>query len=282
MPWIGSREHRWIVNAVQEKYYYVHILGKWYPTDFQPLETKKRALRSSGAIEDRLDMTINQFFNIVDDGLPPSKRQRRPTRKIAETQPIAEEKRPRAVASRKNTIIRPPEPVASHENGATSIGDMPANAATPRSSRCSKPQVSPPPAVDVTQSPTDSESNPIDSFPSDLSSTSSHLRNRSTSQSSEKTVVAEVQRSVSVESATTAVAPSKKRKADALEETVEEESNRKQHEESTPTEGMITRSRLKSARISGPGADAKKPPTQSPTAKRAKPTPKAKSRKSRS
>jgi len=107
IPWIGSREHRWIVNAIQEKYYYVHILGKWYPTDFQPLETKKRALRSSGAIEDRLDMTVNQFFNIIEDGLPPSKRQRKPLRRIAEPQLVSEDKRPRGAPLRKNTITTP-------------------------------------------------------------------------------------------------------------------------------------------------------------------------------
>jgi hypothetical protein len=134
IPWIGSREHRWIVNAIQEKYYYVHILGRWYPTDFQPLETKKRALRSNGAIEDRLDMTVNQFFNIVEGGLPPSKRQRKPPRKIAEPQLVSEDKRPRGAPQRKNTITTPSEQTPPLENLPTPRSDVSTSVTIPRSS----------------------------------------------------------------------------------------------------------------------------------------------------
>jgi hypothetical protein len=137
-------------------------------------------------------------------------------------------------------------------------------------------------------SPTDSEVNPKPLFTSDLPLSASHSRNRSTSQSSEQTVVAEDQdlrRSVSIESATTAVASSslsKKRKAEALDETIEE-SDQQQSEESTPAEGMITRGRSKMARSSGVGEDVKKPSTRlSPISRRTKMTPKAKSRKPRS
>lgn len=288
VPWVGSREHKWIINAIQEKYYYVHILGRWYPTEFQPLETKRRALRSNGAVEDRLDMTINQFFNIVEDGVPPSKRQRRPSRKIAETQLVSEDRRPRGTSNRKNMITTSTEPVAAPENVPNTTRDISTSTTIPRASGRIKHQASLPAADAVTMSPTDSEVNPMSSVTSELSSTSSHSRNRSTSQSSEQTVVAgdqDLRRSVSVESATTAVASlsrSKKRKAEALDEAIEE-SDHQRSDESAPAEGMITRGRSKNARISEVCADVKKPPTHSsPVAKRTKSTPKAKSRKPRS
>ena len=286
VPWIGSREHRWIVNAIQEKYYYVHILGRWYPTDFQPLETKKRALRSSGAIGDQPDMTINQFFNIVEDGLPPSKRQRKPSRRITEPQLVLEERRPRGTAHRKNTVTTPHEAAAPVEILAIPTSDVSFSTKTPHPSKRIKPQT----AVDTNAlSPTDSEVNHILFAPGHLSSPS-HSRNRSTSQSSEQTVVPEEQdprRSMSLESAATAVAsssPSKKRKAEILEDTIEE-SDQLQPEISTPAEGMITRGRSKIARTgtSAISVEVKKPSTPlSPITRRTKLTPKARSRKPRS
>lgn len=282
IPWIGSREHRWIVNAIQEKYYYVHILGKWYPTDFQPLETKKRALRSSGAIEDRLDMTVNQFFNIIEDGLPPSKRQRKPLRRIAEPQLVSEDKRPRGAPLRKNTITTP-QHTTPLENVSTPRSDVFTSVTDPHFSGHDKGQASAPAA----ESPTDSEVNPMSSFTPDRPLSVSHSRNRSTSQSSEQTVVAEDQdprRSVSLETATTAVASSslsKKRKAEFLDEVIGE-GDQQQNDESIPV-GMITRGRSKIARTSGVEVDVKKPSTHlSPVTRRTNLTPKAKSKKPRS
>jgi len=227
IPWVGSREHRWIINAIQEKYYYIHVLGKWYPTDFQPTETKKRALRSNGGGEDP-DMTINQFFNIVENGTSPLKRLRKLSRKIVEPLSAPDDKRPRGMAQQRSAIL-PQSTFVDRVTPKDKVVDE-SSATIPRSSGRVKRKMSPPKRVPRVLTETSSiaiekPSAELLSTPTfDILLSSSHSRNRSTSQSSEQTIVAEGTdsgtRSSSVESTKTAVAslPSKKRKAEILDE----------------------------------------------------------------
>jgi len=278
VPWIGSREYRWIVNAIQEKYYYVHVLKKWYPTEFQLIETKKRSLRSNGGPDDRQDVTINQHFNIVEDGAPPLKRLRRSVKKTIQVQPTPEEKRSGTMTQPKRNLPSPAK-LAAPLDGAER-----ADSSEPVLSEPIMRGVSP-----SARSPRILTENPINPVPddgvsaiSDLS-TSSHSRNRSTSQSSEQTVVVDdidTRRSASVESSKTVIGPSptKKRKAEVLDGDVLAEN---QDSSSQPREGMITRGRSKTLTESA-GKRAESATRLSPTT-RIKPTqPKAKSRKSRS
>lgn len=223
IPWVGSREHRWIVNAIQEKYYYIHVLGKWYPTDFQPTETKKRTLRSNGGGEDP-DITINQFFNIVENGTSPLKRLRKLSRKVVEPLSAPDDKRPRGMAQQRGAIL-PQRAFVYRVTPKDKVVDE-SSATIPRSSGRVKRKMSPPRRTPRVLTETSSIGSPeLPSTPTfDILLSSSHARNRSTSQSSEQTIVAEDTdsrtRSSSVESTKTAVASllSQKRKAEILDE----------------------------------------------------------------
>lgn len=280
VPWIGSREYRWIVNAVQEKYYYVHVLKKWYPTDFQLIETKKRSLRSNGGSDDRQDVTINQHFNIVEDGAPPFKRLRRSAKKVIQVQPTPEEKRSGTMTQPKRNLPSPAKLTAPLDHAERAGSSEPA---APVLSASILQRVSP-----SARSPRILAENPINPVPDDESpaisdlSSSSHSRNRSTSQSSEQTVVVDevdTRRSVSVESSKTVVGPSptKKRKAEVLDEDVNQESSPQ------PREGMITRGRSMKISLTESAGKSAESATRLSPATRIKPTQlKAKSRKSRS
>lgn len=222
VPWIGSREYRWIVNAIQEKYYYVHVLGKWYPTDFQPIETKKRTLRSNAGGEDRSDMTINQFFNIVEQGASPLKRLRKLSRKVIEPQSLGD-KRPRGIAHQ--NIIPPTAPTVAFVDRSADKDKVvdESSSRIPRSSGRVKRKMSPPTQTRVLTA-TNSDAELPSTSTIDILLSSSHARNRSTSQSSEQTIVADDNdsptRSSSVESTMTAIGtslPSKKRKLEILD-----------------------------------------------------------------
>ena len=268
-----------IVNAYQEKYFHTYILKKWYPTDGQPVECKKRTLRSSGLDEDRPEMTVNQFFDIPDDDYPPSKKSRKSTRKAADSQPSPPTRRARLLAVTATDKLTPAVPTATVGSQDKAPDAEPvaeeSSAPIPRSSTRTKRKVSPSTrtpriiSAPMVTSPTPIEapsplsdlSEPSTPPPPASASSSSHARNRSISQSSVDTLVEDVPESEqpgqvqgqgrysSVDSAGTAVgesSSSKKRKAEALEQLFDavaavEVAEEQEESGSKPAERMTTR-----------------------------------------
>ena len=259
VPWIGISEYKRVISAIQEKWEYVHIRKRWYPVDGQPEISTKRHLRSSG---DRGDQTVNSYFNLPEDGEPPSKRTRRTGRKAVEMQDPCTTDRPnRAKVEQKPS----PSSTSTTTSNVASIdasipGDAPVIRASARKRlKTTSSTKSPPPSLPALSSAAEISALPVASsllssttlmapVPSHISPpSSSHSRNRSTSQSSAETLVDSDQvqlRSASVTSTDTAVenSLSKKRKWQAVEEECLEldlgemaESNRR--------EGMVTRAR---------------------------------------
>ena len=256
VPWIGISEYKRVISAIQEKWEYVHIRKRWYPVDGQSETSTKRLLRSSG---DRSDRTINSYFNLPEDGEPPLKRTRRAGRKALETQDLCS-------ADRAKLELKPSPPSTSGaasdvaSTKASITEDGPATRASSRKRRKPMPSSRSPPTPLSSPAPSSAAELailPVASIllsPTTLmapvachisSATSSHSRNRSTSQSSAETLVDSdpVQlRSESVASTDTAVenSLSKKRKLEVVEECLElvagemAESNQ---------EGMVTRGR---------------------------------------
>jgi len=250
VPWIGISEYKRVISAIQEKWEYVHVRKRWYPVDGQPETSTKRLLRSSS---DRVDQSINNYFNLPEESEPQLKRTRRGAKKVMETQdPRTEDRAKRAKIESK--------PSSSAASDATSIGahihedSPPATRASSRKRLKTTPSTRSPPSL---PSPTSTPSLLLSStapVPCTISSTSSsHSRNRSTSQSSAETLVDPAEgvqvRSASVTSTETVVEnpSSKKRKLEAVEECLElpigemPESNRRG--------GMVTRGRASKFRL---------------------------------
>ena len=260
VPWIGISEYKRVISAIQEKWEYVHIRKRWYPVDGQPETSSKRLLRSSG---DRGDRTINSYFNLPEDGEPPLKRTRRAGRKALETQDLCS-------ADRAKVESKPSPPATSGAASddapikASIAENGPAIRSSSRRRRKATPSTRSPPALSFS-SPTPSSTAELAILPvaSSIllssttlmapvachiisSATSSHSRNRSTSQSSAETLVDSdpVQlRSESVASTDTAVenSLSKKRKLEVVEECLELVAG--EMAESNQLEGMVTRGR---------------------------------------
>ncbi|KAF9526590.1 hypothetical protein CPB83DRAFT_908227 [Crepidotus variabilis] len=291
IPWIGSREHKWIINAFQEKYYYIHILGRWYPTTYQPVETKKRTLRSNGGGEERPDITINQFFNIVEGYNPPTKRARRAPKKVDETDTPPNDKRTRRLPQQKPALPTPlSEPSEQILQNAQLVADD-SSAPIIRSSGRIKRKLSPSTRAPRILTAINPPSPSLSSLSESSSASSLHSRNRSTSQSSEVTIVDKAhdsRRSASVDSIETVVGASlsKKRKANALDDADDIAS---QEIESESPERMVTRGRFSKTLRHGEsdmnvddGFSPLSEPPSSPAELRPKSTrPRTKSRKAR-
>ncbi|KAF8806456.1 hypothetical protein BYT27DRAFT_7167768 [Phlegmacium glaucopus] len=256
VPWIGISEYKRVISAIQEKWEYVHVRKRWYPVDGQPETSTKRHLRSSSG---RVDQTINNYFNLPEDGEPPLKRTRRGARKVAETQDlytvdrakrakIESKPSPSAVASDVTSIdahVTEDSPPATRASSRKRLKTTPSTMSPPPAS------LPPPSSASSLLLSSTTLTAPVPCFMS--SASSSHSRNRSTSQSSAETLVEsaeEVQlRSASVASAETAIETpfSRKRKLEAVEECLElaidetPELNRR--------EGMVTRGRASKFRL---------------------------------
>lgn len=262
VPWIGISEYKRVIYAIQEKWEYVHVRKRWYPVDGQPETSTKRLLRSS---TDRIDQTINSYFNLPEDGEPPLKRTRRAAKKVVEAQNLCTADRAKRA---KIESKRSPSTSAAASN-VTSIAahineDTPVIRASSRKRPKTTPSTkSPAPSLSFVAEPTilpivssflSSSTTLTDPVPCLISSTSSsHSRNRSISQSSAETLVDSAEgvqlRSASVTSTDTTVEipSSKKRKSEAVEECLElslgetAELNRR--------EGMVTRGRASKFRL---------------------------------
>jgi hypothetical protein len=258
VPWIGISEYKRVISAIQEKWEYVHIRKRWYPVDGQPETSTKRLLRSSG---DRGDQTINRYFNLPEDGEPPLKRTRRAGRKALETQDPCS-------ADRAKVESKPSPPSTSDVTSdiasikALVTEDGPTIRTSSRKRRKPTPSTRFPASL---SSPAPSAAElailPVALLsPTTLtapvachisSATSSHSRNRSTSQSSAETLVDSdpvLLRSGSVTSTDTAVenSLSKKRKLEVVEECLESVPG-----EMAELEGMVTRGRASKSRLVG-------------------------------
>lgn len=256
VPWIGISEYKLVISAIQEKWEYVHIRKRWYPVDGQPETSTKRLLRSSG---DRGDRTINSYFNLPEDGEPPLKRTRRAGRKAMETQDQCSADRAKVESKPSPSTSGAASDVASIKASVTEDG--PAVRSSSRKRRKPTPSTRSPPASlssppssaaelailpvasSILLSPTTSRA-PVACHIS--SATSSHSRNRSTSQSSAETLVDSdpvILRSGSVVSTDTVVenSLSKKRKLEVVEECLELVPG--EVDESNQLEGMVTRGR---------------------------------------
>ncbi|KAF9049854.1 hypothetical protein BJ165DRAFT_1454298 [Panaeolus papilionaceus] len=242
VPWIGEREYRAIILSRQEKFQYVFLGNQWYPTSSSPNQTRKRALRSSG---DRIDQDINDFFNLIDEGEPPTKRARKGRKEIQLVPAVVRPKR----------IVQNREVASSSAN--SQLDSTEKKTANSISKRSASPRLSPT-LVPVTSSPPIQDVHlpqlpPLQStVQSDLAS--SHSRTRSISQDSLDTLVDENsqsphhRRSASVSSAETTVEepPSpKKRKLDAFRE--DQDSAYDVEPQLIETEGMVTRGRASKA-----------------------------------
>lgn len=252
VPWIGISEYKRVISAIQEKWEYIHVRKRWYPVDGQPETSTKRLLRSSG---DRVDH-INTYFNLPDDGEPPSKRSRRAGKKVVETQdPCTVDRAKRAKVESKSSLPSTSDPAS----GLTSI---PTNEDVPTVRASSRKRLKTTPSI---RSPVSAPSLPAPSSAAELAvlpvasstcliptASSSHSRNRSTSQSSAETLVDSdgVQlRSASVTSTDTTVEMplSKKRKLEVIEECLELAIG--EMAESNQREGMVTRGRASKFRL---------------------------------
>ncbi|PPR00988.1 hypothetical protein CVT24_000282 [Panaeolus cyanescens] len=238
VPWIGEHEYRAIILSRQEKFQYVFMGNQWYPTSSSPNQTRKRALRSSG---ERIDQDINKFFNLIDEGEPPTKRARK-ARKDPQPTPA---------------VVRPKRTLQSRDSASVAILSQRDSIEKDPSNSNSNPSVSPSLCsvpLPITASPPADESDLAQLPPMQSASQSklgsSHSRTRSISQDSLDTLVdvdleaSSHRRSASVSSAETTVEefPSpKKRKFDALKDG--DDPNVDLEEQPDKAEGMVTRGR---------------------------------------
>ena len=256
VPWIGISEYKRVISAIQEKWEYVHIRKRWYPVDGQPETSTKRLLRSSG---DRGDQTINSYFNLPEDGEPPLKRTRRAGRKALETQDscsvdrakVESKPSPPSTSGVASDVVSIKASIT--EDGPTiRTSSRKRRKPTPSTSPLSSPSLSSAAELAILPVASSSLLSPTLTAPVAChisSATSSHSRNRSTSQSSAETLVDSdpVQlRSGSVASTDTAVENflSKKRKLEIVEECIESVPG-----EMAELEGMVTRGRASKSRL---------------------------------
>ncbi|KAF9474550.1 hypothetical protein BDN70DRAFT_310947 [Pholiota conissans] len=270
VPWIGYREYKIIVNARQEKFTCTVVQRKWYPTESNGAEAHKRLLRSTAT--DQTEMTANDYFGIIQNEGPSSRRRNGKSaakRFVQASAPTKRTRRPAAAAA--------PAPVAHKARGSSSPDPIVPAATTAAPAPISQETTPPPPARAstrvrrkvtpsarspriITAAVPDSPEEPETIPPAEPSSmpivpTSAHARNRSSSaqsasSSTETVVVAERSSSVtSVETAVAAPSPSspKKRKLDEIVEPEVDDLSKGLEEADVvgvgAEEGMVTRTR---------------------------------------
>ncbi|KDR75765.1 hypothetical protein GALMADRAFT_226411 [Galerina marginata CBS 339.88] len=242
VPWTGFNVYKHIIAAIQEKFRYVYLKRKWYPVDDRPTETQKRTLRSSG---EPVEQTVNEFFNLVAT----SPRKSGKFTKKDKTTSLPIKRAPRAVAGPSAKPTPTDEVVSVDAQLAVLEESSSSNRLGIRKRRNVTSASRSPQAISVPTTNTSSKETHHSSEPSPSlsSSSSSSSHSRSTSQSSLETLVAN-ERCSSVASSDTVVGalPSKKRKAGDREK--DDEHSKDQEDESTSTEGMVTRGRASKIR----------------------------------
>ncbi|KAH9485021.1 hypothetical protein JR316_0001925 [Psilocybe cubensis] len=266
-PWLGIAEMKHTLVPAQLKFEYTFIRRQWYPIEGVVVETKKRALRSSGDVPEV--QTPEEYFNLLKpEEIPRKKSAKRNANAKAKPKttasPVAGPSAPSAPVAGPSAIPAPVEEQPSPTTSLTEevlpvaeqITDASAYVSPPRSSTRARRKVTPTSRSPRTLSmPTEKSSSVITASPVEESATpipsptltmtsSSSTHSRSASQSSMKTLV-DSKRSVSVLSSDTVVeTSSRKRKSeDDLEKVVEEVEQEQEECASTGTERMVTRGR---------------------------------------
>ena len=273
MPWNGAREYKLIVNSRQQKFICVVVQGKWYSTDGSGADTHtKRNLRSTA---DRPELTLNEYFGIVDNEGPSHRRHFKALVKRTEQPPSPAKPPRRPAAPRKARFSTSPVPAAAAPTTTTAAAAADEEAPTPapppvhRASGRVRRKVSPsdraPRIVSQSAAPAgppaaEAATAPIAPAPGPGPAQPTHARNRSSSaqsSASADTVVVAV-RSPSVASVETVVAapasPGKRKREDDEGEALDADAGEVK-------EGMVTRHRATRSRA-GDSAERSEPPSR--------------------